>query len=100
MSLRELLSVLPADARRAATDLGVEIRSIAMLPFKAAFAFDAKEGIVWVTPGEEGSAWGAWAGIAGIVAARHALEICLSELCAVASERQCALPLYLASDSA
>jgi hypothetical protein len=98
--LRSLVGGLPRDWREAARVVGVQVYSIAALPIGAAFAFDARSGIVWATVEEEGCGWSAWAGIVGILAARNALEIGISDLCAIAAEQQCASGLFLVSNSA
>jgi hypothetical protein len=80
--------------------LGVQVFSIATLPLGATFAFDAHLGIAWATVGEHGCDWSAWAGIAGIVAARSELSVDLADLCAVAGEMMVSSGLYLVCNSA
>ena len=98
--LRKLLAGLSRDWREAASTLGVQVFAIATLPLGATFAFDSEMGIVWATVTDDDCDWAAWAGIAGIVAARSDLQVDLSDLCAVAGHMLSASGLYLVSNSA
>lgn len=100
LRLRRLLEGLSRDWREAARANGIVVYAIAMLPVGAAFAFDCATAAVWAPMSDHGCDWAAWAGIAGILAERNAMKIGLSDLCAIATERQCASGLFLVSNSA
>lgn len=101
VQLRGLLSGFPKDWKEAAEIAGLEVFAVACLPVGAAFAADSETGIIWAPLDDEGDyGWAAWAGIATITAARHALEIDLSDICTVVSERLGASGLFAASSSA
>jgi len=88
------------DWKDAARSLGVQVIVVAALPVGAAFAVDGPGGTVWAPEGESGCAWAAWAGLTTIVAKRNDLTVELDDVCALATEMQCASGLFVVSDSA